>query len=257
MVLENDWVRATQDLITRERERIGDPPTPEEILAYSRGELTEAEEERIREAISYYPDVAKALSEADHDDYEPTLSNLELAADWTRLEQRLPPTGLRRTSDPAPPPVSRTWKLATAASLALAAVLGALYLRSASAVRILQTELRQPREHVERVVLLEHTPRGGDAPAQAPKLQPSTEYVVLTLTLLDEVPDGPFTVEIRDTNATPPSVVWKSPITRGLDGTFSLEVPRSFLTAREYEINLYVTGRIEPVAVYAFELGSG
>lgn len=241
MVHENDWERARLDLTTRGRERAGDPPTPEEIVAYSRGELSPAEEERVREALSYYPDLAKMLSETDNDEYEPMLSDTELAADWRKVRQRLP-----RTSEPVVP-LSRSWQWATAASLALAAVLGVLYLN-------LLLENQQPREHVERVVLLEHTPRGTDAPPQALELQPSTEYVVLTLTLLDEAPAGPFSVEMRDTSTTPPPVVWKSTVIRGRDGTFSVGVPRSFLTAREYQLDLYATGKDKPVATYAFAL---
>lgn len=242
MVLEKDWIRATRDLTTLERERIGDPPTPKEILAYSRGELTPTEEERVREALSYYPELAKMLSETDDDEYEPILSRAELAADWRKVQQRLP-----RTSEPVVPPF-RSWQWATAASLALAAVLGVLYLD-------LLREQQRPREHVERVILLEHAPRG-TAPPQALELQPSTEYVVLTLTFLDEqAPTGPFSVEMRDTSTTPPLVVWKSAVTRGRDGTFSVGVPRSFLTAREFQLDLYASGKDKPVATYAFELG--
>jgi hypothetical protein len=241
MVHENDWERARLDLTTRGRERAGDPPTPEEIVAYSRGELPPAEEERVREALSYYPELAKMLSETDDDEYEPLLSGAELAADWRRVQQRLP-----RTSEPVVP-LSWPWQWATAASLALAAVLGVLYLN-------LLREKQQPREHVERAVLLEHTPRGTGASLQALELQPSTEYVVLTLTLLDEAPAGPFSVEMRDTSTAPPSIVWKSAITRGRDGTFSFEVPRPFLTASEYQLDLYASGKEKPIATYAFEL---
>lgn len=241
MLHENDWERARLDLATRGRERAGDPPTPEEIVAYSRGELAPNEEERVREALSYYPELAKMLSEADDDEYEPMLSRAELATDWRKVQQRLP-----RTSEPVVPP-SRSWQWAAAASLALAVVLGVLYMDELR-------EQRRPRQHLERVILLEHTPRGTDAPPQALELQPSTEYIVLTLTLLDEAPAGPFSVEMRDTSTIPPSVVWRSAVTRGRDGTFSIGMPRSFLTAREFQVDLYASGKDKPVATYAFEL---
>src|SRR5215213_3969389 len=88
MAPKTDWETAYRDLIVRGRERVGEPPTPEELVAYSLGQLPEDRAARVRESLAYYPDLAKALSEEAApaaEDQQPYLSKQQLAADWESL----------------------------------------------------------------------------------------------------------------------------------------------------------------------------
>lgn len=257
MVTMSDWETAYREVIERSRARLGDPPTPEELIAWSRGELPESEAERIRELLACYPDLAAALagdSEA-FEDEAPVLSREQLAMDWELLQQRMAPSvaphvvasqaakqpgGWRRWSTPVP--VLATFLLV------------GLFVYLLSTINTLRKERNGPRENVERLVLLENRTRGGPPSPSPVTLQPTTKYIVLALTVAADVRTDRLRVELRDLDANPPKVVWKSVITRGGDGTFSFEVPRSFLMSQTYGVNLYAETGAGPVASYAFWL---
>lgn len=63
MNTKSDWQHVNQQLMADQRARLGDPPTSDELLAYMRGELSEAEEERIRDLLVCYPELARSLAE--------------------------------------------------------------------------------------------------------------------------------------------------------------------------------------------------
>jgi hypothetical protein len=252
MVTKRDWETAYGDVVASGRTRI-EPPTPEEMAAYASGELSEREAERIREALGFYPELAASLSEDDDsDDDEPILSASQLAEDWQSLQRRMPPRA------PHEPPVhlfqkpTPVWQWATAASLALFALSGALYLRSLTTISRLEAEFRKPRPNVERVVLFENVSRGSSPIPQTIDLGESTKYIVLTLTLVDPAPAQRFRVEIRDLDRS--SVAWSGEVFLGSDGTFTLEVPRSFLQSPTYSVALFAGGKPQPFASYAFTL---
>lgn len=81
---------AYADLIRRGRERVGGPPTPEEVVAYSRGELPEAEAARFQERLAYYPDIARILSEEEPPpgDEERLITPEQMAEDWASILER-------------------------------------------------------------------------------------------------------------------------------------------------------------------------
>lgn len=238
MVDERDWRRAYAAAIAQGRERVP-PPTPEQLVAYAQRQLNEAEAERVRESLAYYPELAALLAE---DDIETeVLSDAERIADWDRPEEK------RSSARPFARSRSiRPWQWATAASWLLVLGVGAwaYHLRNESA---------QPRENVERVVLLEAETRGPGTMTPV-TLQASTRYIMLVLTSAREVSGGRFRVEIRSLNATPPRLVWQSTILQSGDGAFLLEVPRSFLTTNTYDVRLYAEDDATPIARYRFWL---
>lgn len=61
MMITNDWDQALDDWVEQERERLGGPPTPEEVVAYRRGELNDADAERVRTLLVYYPELTSLL----------------------------------------------------------------------------------------------------------------------------------------------------------------------------------------------------
>ena len=252
MVNRSDWETAYRDVIERGRERVGDPPTPEQLVAWSRGELPESEAERIRELLAYYPDLAEALAEDDEavEDEAPILTREQLTMDWELLlQQRMSPSvspqiaaATRATA------ASRMWIIG---ALAPALLFAALFVQSRFTIRDLRQQLAQPRKNVERVVLLENVTRGGTSTVPV-SLQESTEHVVLALTVTDVVQARAFRVRLRALDAAPERLVWESSVSRDRDGTFSIVIPRSFLTSRTYAVELYGDGRA--IATYDFWL---
>lgn len=63
MTTKTDWDAALDSWIDDERERLGGPPTPEEIVAFLNGELPPAEAARVRALLVYYPELTPMLAE--------------------------------------------------------------------------------------------------------------------------------------------------------------------------------------------------
>src|SRR5258708_36384544 len=78
------------------RDQWGEPPSPEELLAYRDGLLDPAERQRIEDRIAVYSDAARALADlAAFPEVEPApgtpeLSAEDIAARWLTFRQRLP-----------------------------------------------------------------------------------------------------------------------------------------------------------------------
>jgi hypothetical protein len=63
MITKNDWNDALEAWAEEERERLGDSPSPEEVVAYLRGELSGAAAERVRALLVYDPALTPLLDE--------------------------------------------------------------------------------------------------------------------------------------------------------------------------------------------------
>src|SRR5687768_14750066 len=116
--------------MARKREELGEPPTPEELLAYRDGRLDPAARERLEGKIAVHPDAARALADlAAFPDIEPgpgtpDLSDEAIDAGWDAFRQRL-----EKLPRPEPAPVRRslpgrstgrpTWSWVAAAALLL------------------------------------------------------------------------------------------------------------------------------------------
>ncbi len=244
------------------RRELGEPPTPEELLAYRDGSLAPAERERLEARIAVYPDAARALADlAAFPDIEPApgvpdISEEEVAARWQTFRQRLaelpPPQpaapaepretapGVVPLRPPAPSGSGKTgpvhagppWWLAAAASAALAAGLGGFLAGRAthdpipaSAINVAIAELRPIEE-------------GGDrAASSAVDLPESSEDLVLILGLDDP---GTFAnyeaviVDAQDVQVWSREGLHPTPL-----GTFHLSFRRSALGPGQYRINLF------------------
>src|SRR5688572_17069965 len=103
MNTKSDWDAVRQQLMADERRRVELPPTSEEMLAYTRGELSAEEEERMRERLVCYPELVRTLTEAFPDeDPRPGdagyVSDEEMTRRWAEIQSRVrhnPPTGGR------------------------------------------------------------------------------------------------------------------------------------------------------------------
>jgi hypothetical protein len=91
---KSDWEATFRELLAEGRLSLGELPSTDELLAWSRWELSAEESERIQEFLVYYPELARALEESfpDPDDIQAgipeALSKTELAQDWERLRDR-------------------------------------------------------------------------------------------------------------------------------------------------------------------------
>jgi len=65
MIAKHEWDLGLNEWIIEERERLGGPPMPEEVVAFTRGELPESEAERVRALLVYYPELTSLLDEVE------------------------------------------------------------------------------------------------------------------------------------------------------------------------------------------------
>lgn len=63
MTTAKDWDAALDAWAIAERERLGGPPTPEEVLALRRGKLSPEEAERVHALLIYDPELTELLVE--------------------------------------------------------------------------------------------------------------------------------------------------------------------------------------------------
>src|SRR5204863_147400 len=58
-----DWQAVGRQLREEDRRGAGEPPTADEVLAYTRGELPPEEEASVRERLLCHPDLVRTLTE--------------------------------------------------------------------------------------------------------------------------------------------------------------------------------------------------
>jgi hypothetical protein len=236
MITKSELQKANDEWNAERRRELGDPPTTEQLLAYSRGELPEAEEARVRELLVAYPDLARAVAEpfpkegaaAGDDDY---LSDAEFAAHWVALEKRL------NVEDDS----GRLLRFQRRLSFALAAMLvlafgGMLWEQQAN--RRMSRELALPRAAWQKRELLPDGRRGGDD--GSPVLAASGDGTMLVLPLIGQDPFPRYRGEIVDATKNGPAPLWGDALQRQPNDTFEILVPRGFLASGgTYRIVLY------------------
>jgi hypothetical protein len=108
----SDWQAVYRELIAEGRRRLGEPPTVEDLDAYSRGELSAEEADRIGELLACYPELLTAVAARFPDSDEPSPDDLapltpeEQAEDWAEIVRRasLEPAAAPPASPPAAVP---------------------------------------------------------------------------------------------------------------------------------------------------------
>jgi hypothetical protein len=230
------------------RSELGEPPTPEELLAYRDGELTGEARARIEEKIAAFPDAARALVDlAAFPEVRPAPgtrepTDEEVRASWEEFRRRrLTPSvteawaAERRAEPTLPESVRRpSWlRLAAAAALAVAAGgLGWAIGRfgppptDRAAINVAIVELAPVEVGGERAG------RAGGAIT----IGPGSEGLVLVLSAL-EVPGQPsYSAEILDEAGRR---VWhRSGLVVMEFGTFRLTFDRGVLGPGRYTVRL-------------------
>ncbi|MEA2325399.1 MAG: hypothetical protein QOE68_358 [Thermoanaerobaculia bacterium] len=241
MITKSELSAANRALMAEDRLSNGDPPTAEEMLAYTRGELTPDAEARIRERLIAYPELLRTLTapfpegaEPDHPDY---LSDHEFARHWKALQKR------RQRPDRTP----QYWRAFGAIAAALAVVFGGLLWRA-------QTELKKPLAVWEQQDLYPDGQRG--LGGQPNTLTAKGESYLLVPPLPADLAVDKVRAEIVDV-ANPSRTVWSSKaLPRTPDGSLVIVVPREFLKPGTYRLVVYgITGeRQEPLRSFTLRV---
>jgi hypothetical protein len=263
MIRKSDWQEANRELMAENRGRLGEPPTAEKLLAYSRGELSAEEEARVRELLVCDPDLARSFTIAfptegatpGDPDY---LTDAEFAKHWEFLQKRA--HGAKAGTQPsAGGRVLQFWQR-TSAALAAALVLafGGLLWQAQSRARLAK-ELAEPRVASEEQLLLPDGQRGGGDGSAT--LSTEGDFYLLVVPLIVPPANGGQIarnrLQIVDLSANPPLPLWSSTALQRRDNdTFAILVPRTFLKPGKYQIVLYGAdgGREERLTSYSLRV---
>ncbi|HUP59654.1 MAG TPA: hypothetical protein VNA69_04465 [Thermoanaerobaculia bacterium] len=233
----------SQHLMASDRRRLGDPPTPEELLAYTRGELSADEEARLQERLVCYPELVRTITEPfPTEGAEPGdpdfMPDEELGKHWASMQSRLrrkPAEGAR---------VVQFWRYSAVAAALIAVVLGAM-------LWVVTSRAPEPRLVWEEQVLMPDGRRGPESQPQT--LTAQGESIVLIAPLIGAQKFDHYRLEI--TNQATARVIWS---TTGVqpheeNNSFLIIVPRRFFRPGTYEIVVYgVSGdREERVTTYS------
>jgi hypothetical protein len=241
MTDKSEWQKANRELIAEERGRLGDPPTAEEMLAFSRGELTDSEEERIRDLLVAYPELARMYREPFPDaprlGDEDHVSEAQVGAGWRALQQRLPsgPIAVASTRDEAQRGHVRFQYVPTAIAAALAIVFFGLFVQAERRARYHAQQGMAPRMLAAPQEL---DPDGNRGPGAATMLRKDGEAYLLKPRLINQVRYAHYQVELRDASG---AVLWSNKnAQRDEDDAFQLVVPHAFLREGEtYRLGIF------------------
>jgi len=106
-----DLDNALKAIMAAKREELGEPPTPEELLACRDGRLDPAARQSVADRLAVYPDAARTLAdlsafpEVEPAPGTPELSDGEVEARWQALRQKL--GEVERPLTPSPSPIAR------------------------------------------------------------------------------------------------------------------------------------------------------
>jgi hypothetical protein len=230
-----------REVMAEKRTANGEPPTAEEVLAYTRGELAPEEEARIRERLIAYPELVRTLTtpfpepaEPDHPDY---LSDHEFARHWKALQKR------RGRSDGG----LQFWRAFGAVAAAVAVVFGGLLWRA-------ELQLKQPVAVSQPQDLYPDGQPG--ISAQQNTLTTNGDSYLLVPSLGSDLAVDKLRAEIADVS-NPSRTLWSSKaMPRTPDGSLVIMVPREFLKPGTYRLVVYgITGeRQEPLSSYTLRV---
>ena len=226
MTNKSEWQEANRRLTAEQREKLGEPPTAEEMLAYSRGELSESEEERIRDLLVAYPELSRMYSAPLPEDGQ-EVSNDQIAAGLADVQRRRGGTAV-----PLRAPVRRYIPTTIAAALAL--LFFGLFVQAESRARNHARGCQLPR------VLgapQELDPDGNRGPAAPTVLRKDGEAYLLKPHLINQVRYPHYTIELHDAKGA----VWTSHAAEAAeDDAFQIVIPHDFLrTGRIYQLRIF------------------
>jgi hypothetical protein len=230
MNTKSDWQLVNQELMAEQRRKLGDPPSAEEMLAYTRGELTEEQEDRIRAFLVCYPELARAVA-TDVTDDEPNIADADVMRRFIALQKELRAKETRREAGRVVP--FRQLPAALAAILAL--VFAGLYWNAETRARRLSNARQQPHGVI---AMQEIRPGGQRGAGGVETLSDGTADHLLRLVIGNAMHYDQYRVEISAAESRTP--LWgETGVQRMENDEFLIFVPRKFLTPGRYDIALY------------------
>ena len=245
MITKSEWQAINRQLMSDDRRNAGDPPAAEEMLAYTRGELTAEQEASVRERLVCHPDLVRTLTEPfptegaspGDADYMP---DEEFARHWASMQKRI------RRKDPRNGRVLQFWRISTALAAALALTFSVLFIRARS-------KLNEPQAITDIQELSSDAHRG---PADVQVLAHG-DRVLLVAPLIGPREHEQYRLDIRDVQSN--RSVWKSePLRVSDEQPLAIVVSGRFLQPGKYKIIvLGISGsREEEVATYSLRVPS-
>jgi len=255
MTNKSEWQEANRQAMAEQRENLGAPPTAEEMLAYSRGEMSETEEERIRDLLVAYPEVARIYGAPFPEDGD-AVSEEELQAGWTALQSRM--GGARGPVTKAP--VARVEVphrrfalrryMPTSIAAALALLFFGLFVQAESRARDHERASRLPRVLGAPQELEPGGARGAGAPTT---LHKDGEAYLLKPRLINAIRHPHYQLELHDSAG---SVVWTNKSAQpDEDDAFQIVIPHDFLRpGRTYQLQVFGVDGGTRAAVASYDL---
>ncbi|HKR65153.1 MAG TPA: hypothetical protein VJZ00_15575 [Thermoanaerobaculia bacterium] len=215
MTNKSDWQEANRRLMAEQREKLGDPPTAEEMLAYTNGELSEEEADRIRDLLVAYPELARMYA-APFPEEGDDVSEETIAAGLQDVQRRLGGNVVEHRTR-----VRHFIPMSLVAALAL--VFFGLYVQAESRARNIARGCDLPRVLGAPQELVSDAPRGSATPTV---LRKDGEAYFLKPQLINQLRFAHYTMELKDKSGS----VWTTHSAEPDENdTFQVVVPHSFL----------------------------
>ncbi len=248
MITKTEWQTVTRQLMADDRRRLGEPPTAEEMLAYTRGELTPEQEARVRERLVCHPDLVRTLTEpfpaAGAEPGDPDfLPDEEFASHWTAMQTRMrgerPAEGARVLQFWS----VQFWRTSAALAAMLAVVFGTLLWQARSRVS-------EPRVWEQQVLL----PDGRRGPGtDATTLTAQGESVLLVIQLMGARDFDRYRFELVNVDSR--RSLWSSAALEPPDGNaVAILVPRRLLKPGTYQIVAYGVAGVSEERLASYSL---
>jgi hypothetical protein len=227
MIEKSDWEIVYRELIAEGRERLGDPPTAEEVEALFRGELTHEEAERVRELLVYYPEMARVMTQPSPDEQTRVLTEQERAEDWAAIRKRIePPPRIQ------PRQLPRILSYAAAVVVAIAGtyfIYEQIRLKTPPPPRDKPVHVTAAKRVVRRELWPDGASRGNQSPSSITLPGNVDELILKPLTGHKAHYDN-YRIDIVDLDAAPNRVIWtRSGLPESPDGSFEITVSNQVL----------------------------
>lgn len=261
---QDDFRTSLKAIMAAKREELGEPPTPEELLAYRDGRLDPVERQRMEARIAVHPDAARALADlAAFPHVEPApgtpeLTDEEIGARWQSFRRRLPelpkPEPVKEEESPAPAtvvPIGAHRRpfglpLAAAATVALTAGLAGGFLAGRASRDVPESFVNV---HIEELTPVTEEERSAPVAVEMPE---SSEGLMLILAAEEGEAFPDYEAEIVDPQGVP---VWTRTGLRPTSfGNFHLSFRRGALDTGTYRIHLYGRDGERRTLVATYEL---
>jgi hypothetical protein len=230
MITKSEWQEANRRITAEQRERLGDPPAAEELLAYSEGRLSAEEEERIRELLVAYPELARMYAAPFPEEPQAGVSKEAIDAGLDDVKRRLGVVSMR-------PPIRMRRYIPTTIAAALALVFFGLYVQA-------ESRARDARDHTRACDMprllgdaQELDPDGNRGPAAPTLLSKDGEAYLVRPRLINQPRFPGYSIVLFDQNK---NAIWTSPSAQpNEDDVFQITIPHAFLRPGRYQLRIF------------------